>query len=256
MTGLIPPMLDGPVCRLVSGPLSTQTCPSGFSQAAPRPDLPLGGLGVCEEVVHDHRDPASSCRTQPAASGYLAWSCRRRSAATWRCHPCARQAPTFPCAYGVRARSRTFRCGNGCGRCRSRCSLLLAAQPELVTPLPPVVRRAVSRHLLDDVVLRADPCHGGAVTLVQRLGSTANPDVHLRCLLVDWVYRCGHCRRRTSGTARRGFGCVVLGTLRVTVSDDLRLSSQTTESPGPTDGSVIGLRRPCGSRLVRSARAG
>ena len=40
---------------------------------------------------------------------------------------------------------------------------------ELVTPVPQVVQRVVTRHLLDDVGLKAGEGHGGAVTLIQRL---------------------------------------------------------------------------------------
>ena len=69
--------------------------------------------------------------------------------------------------------------------------MLLAAQPELVTPVLQVVQRVVTRHLLDDAVLRADEGHGGAVTLIQRLGSAAKLNIHLHCLVLDGVYRCG-----------------------------------------------------------------
>jgi hypothetical protein len=51
---------------------------------------------------------------------------------------------------------------------------LLAAQPELVTPVLQVVQRVITRHLLDTAGLRADKGQGGAVTLIQRFGSAAN----------------------------------------------------------------------------------
>jgi hypothetical protein len=66
---------------------------------------------------------------------------------------------------------------------------LLAAQPELVTAVLQVVRRAIARHLLDAGGLEADEGHGGAVTLIQRFGSAANLDIHLQCLVLDGVYR-------------------------------------------------------------------
>ena len=69
--------------------------------------------------------------------------------------------------------------------------LLLSAQPELVTPVLQVLQRVVARHLLDDAELRADEGHSGAVTLIQRFGSAANLNVHLHCLVLDAVYRCG-----------------------------------------------------------------
>jgi hypothetical protein len=69
--------------------------------------------------------------------------------------------------------------------------VLLAAQPELVTPLLQVVQRVVERHLLDHQEPKGDEGHGGAVTLIQRFGSTANLSIHLHCLVLDGVYRCG-----------------------------------------------------------------
>ena len=51
--------------------------------------------------------------------------------------------------------------------------LLLAVQPELVTPVLQVVQRLVTRHLLDGAGLKADEGHGNAVTFIQRFGSAA-----------------------------------------------------------------------------------
>jgi hypothetical protein len=42
--------------------------------------------------------------------------------------------------------------------------VLLAAQPELLTPVLQVVQRVLARHLLDAAGLQADEGHGGAVT--------------------------------------------------------------------------------------------
>jgi hypothetical protein len=69
--------------------------------------------------------------------------------------------------------------------------VLLAAQPELVTPVLQAVQRVITRHLLDAVGLKADEGHGGAVTLIQRFGSAGNLNIHLHGLLLDGVYRCG-----------------------------------------------------------------
>lgn len=69
--------------------------------------------------------------------------------------------------------------------------VLLAAQPELVTPVLQVVQRVVTRHLLDAADLKTDEGHGGAVTLIQCFGSAANLNIHLHCLVLDGVYRCG-----------------------------------------------------------------
>ena len=69
--------------------------------------------------------------------------------------------------------------------------VLLAAQPELVTPVLQVVQRVVARHLLEAAGLKSDDGHGGAVTLIQRFGSAANLNIHLHCLVLDGVYRRG-----------------------------------------------------------------
>jgi hypothetical protein len=61
--------------------------------------------------------------------------------------------------------------------------VLLAAQPELVTPVLQVVQRVVTRHLLAAAGLCADEGHGGSVTLIQRFGSAANLNIHLHSLL-------------------------------------------------------------------------
>jgi Putative transposase len=65
--------------------------------------------------------------------------------------------------------------------------LLLASQPELVTPVLQVVQRVVTRHLLDRAGLKADEGFGGAVTLIQRFGSADNRNVHLHCLEMGGV---------------------------------------------------------------------
>jgi len=58
--------------------------------------------------------------------------------------------------------------------------LLLAAQPKLVTPVLQVVHRVITRHLLGQAGLKADEADSGAVTLIQRFGSAANLNIHLR----------------------------------------------------------------------------
>ena len=67
--------------------------------------------------------------------------------------------------------------------------LLLAAQPELVTPVLGVVQRVLERRLLDAAGLVGGEGRGGAVTLIQRFGSAANLNIHLHCLVLDGVYR-------------------------------------------------------------------
>lgn len=44
--------------------------------------------------------------------------------------------------------------------------VLLAAQPELVTPVQQVVQRVVTRHLIAGAQLEADEGQGGSVTLI------------------------------------------------------------------------------------------
>ena len=67
--------------------------------------------------------------------------------------------------------------------------LLLAAQPQLVTPVLQVVHRVITRHLLGQAGLKADEADSGAVTLIQRFGSAANLNIHLHCLVLDGAYR-------------------------------------------------------------------
>jgi hypothetical protein len=54
-----------------------------------------------------------------------------------------------------------------------------------------VVQRVLTRHFLDRAGLKADEGHSGAVTLIQRFGSAANLNIHLHCLVLGGVYRCG-----------------------------------------------------------------
>ena len=67
--------------------------------------------------------------------------------------------------------------------------LLLASQPQRVTPTLQVVHRVLTRHLLGQAGLKAAEADSGAVTLSQRFGSAANLNIHLRCLVLDGVYR-------------------------------------------------------------------
>jgi hypothetical protein len=67
--------------------------------------------------------------------------------------------------------------------------LLLAAQPELITPVLQIVQRVLVRYLLGQVGMKAGEGECGALTLIQRFGSAANLNVHLHCLVLDGVYR-------------------------------------------------------------------
>jgi hypothetical protein len=68
---------------------------------------------------------------------------------------------------------------------------MIMLAPACLPPVLQVVQRVVTRHLLDRAGLKADEGHGGAFTLIQRFGSAANLNVHLHCLVLDGVYRCG-----------------------------------------------------------------
>ena len=69
--------------------------------------------------------------------------------------------------------------------------LLLAAPPKLVTPVLQVVHCVLTRLLLGPAGLKADEADSGVVTLIQRLGSAANLNIHLHCLVRGGVYRQG-----------------------------------------------------------------
>ena len=69
--------------------------------------------------------------------------------------------------------------------------VLLAAQPELVTPVLQVVHRVITRICSTPPSLRPTKADSGAVTLIQRFGSAANLNIHLHCLVLDGVYRRG-----------------------------------------------------------------
>ena len=99
--------------------------------------------------------------------------------------------------------------------------LLLASQPELVTPVLQVVPRAITRFLLDQAGLKAEQADGGAVTLILRFGSAANLNIHLHCLILDGVYR------RTGG------------------------EPEFVEVPGPTDEALQALLRKIIARLMK-----
>ena len=77
--------------------------------------------------------------------------------------------------------------------------VLLAAQPEFVTSVLQVVQRVLTRHLLSAARLRADEGHGGAVTLIQLIGSAVNlnipSELTLRRVAPERMARvCGLCK--------------------------------------------------------------
>ena len=69
--------------------------------------------------------------------------------------------------------------------------LLLAAQPKLVTLVLQVVHRVITLHLLGQAGFKPDEADSGAATLIQRVGSAANLNIHLHCMVLDGVYQRG-----------------------------------------------------------------
>jgi Putative transposase len=67
--------------------------------------------------------------------------------------------------------------------------VLLAVQPNLVTTVLQVVQRKITRHMLQQANLNQTQAQGGSVTLIQRFGSAANPNIHLHCIVLDGVYQ-------------------------------------------------------------------
>ena len=67
--------------------------------------------------------------------------------------------------------------------------ILIAAHPELLTPVLRIIHRVIASFLLKQAGLRRATADSGAVTLIQRFGSAANLNIHLHCLVLDGVYR-------------------------------------------------------------------
>ena len=67
--------------------------------------------------------------------------------------------------------------------------ILFAAHPELLTPVLQIIHRVIARFLLKQACVKRTAADTGAVTLIQRFGSTANLNIHLHCLVLDGVYR-------------------------------------------------------------------
>ena len=66
--------------------------------------------------------------------------------------------------------------------------IMLASQPQLVTPVLSVIHRVISGFLIKQAGLKVKDAHTGAVTLIQRFGSAGNLNIHLHCLFLDGVY--------------------------------------------------------------------
>ena len=67
--------------------------------------------------------------------------------------------------------------------------ILFAAHPELLTSVLRIIHRVIAGFLLKQAGLKRATADTGAVTLIQRLGSAANLNIHLHCLVLDGVFR-------------------------------------------------------------------
>ena len=66
--------------------------------------------------------------------------------------------------------------------------ILLAAHPDLLSPLLQCIHRVIATFLIKQSGLQRSQAHSGALTLIQRFGSAANLNIHLHCLVLDGVY--------------------------------------------------------------------
>jgi hypothetical protein len=66
---------------------------------------------------------------------------------------------------------------------------LLANSPQVVSSLLCIVNRAISTHLIKKAGFNKTQAHTGAVTLIQRFGSTLNLNVHFHMLFIDGAYQ-------------------------------------------------------------------
>jgi len=65
---------------------------------------------------------------------------------------------------------------------------LFAVHPELLAPILQIIHRAIATFLIEQTGIKRDQAATGAVKLIQRFGSAANLNVHLRALVLDGVY--------------------------------------------------------------------
>ena len=56
---------------------------------------------------------------------------------------------------------------------------LFATQPQLLSPVLQVIHRALATFVIHQAGLTHTQAQTGAVTLIQRFGSAANPNIHL-----------------------------------------------------------------------------
>ena len=66
---------------------------------------------------------------------------------------------------------------------------LFAVHPELLTPVLKIIHRAINTLLIQQTDIKRTEAASGAITLIQRFGSAANLNIHLRALVLDGVYQ-------------------------------------------------------------------
>jgi hypothetical protein len=67
--------------------------------------------------------------------------------------------------------------------------LLFASPPPVLAPVLQAVHRVIATFLIQPAGLKHTEAHTGAVTLRKPIGSAANLNIHLHCLVLDGVYR-------------------------------------------------------------------
>ncbi len=159
------------------------------SRASPGTAGPNSNASCWGLLIEPSSHQAPSCRSSSRMS-----SMRSSNAASWRTGFCACVAATVattswwrsPCGFcpscGARRMAQTAAhlVDHAFPRVPVRqwvlslpipLRLLLAAQPQLLTPILQVVHRVITRFLLDQAGLKGAEADSGAVTLIQRFGS-------------------------------------------------------------------------------------
>ena len=153
--------------------------------------LAYGFLRVrCAECAHE-KLVAFSCKRRGLCS-----SCGARRMAETAAYRVDRVMPPVPVRQWVLSSPIPLR-------------IVLAARPELLTPLLRIVHQVITGFLVEQAGLRRGPADAGSVTLIQRFGPAANLNVHLHCLVLDGVYR------RTEGEP-------VVGAARAPTDDEFK----------------------------------
>ena len=62
------------------------------------------------------------------------------------------------------------------------------SQPQAVGKVLAIVNRAISTYLINKAGFKVTEAHTGAVTLIQRLGSALNLNLHFHMLFIDGVF--------------------------------------------------------------------